>query len=750
MIIQIKNINKPPKRTKFLKSFSLSFLLPTFTLYLILAPSAHAGTIIKAPVYLGLSNGLVGYWTFDGADTHKSSSKTDDKSGNGLVGTLNSGPIIAEGKIGQSLDFFNNSVTVPNNSILLPSTDMTVTAWVYLDQLPSVRSAAAMIVYKSHASSPFESYDCEIDTGNKIGMNWYNTTPTLFTVSSTQTVPLGTWTFVTCLKSGSSLKLYQNGSEITTGAGTPSGTIFNSTAQLVLGNDSSNGTSNSMAGKIDDVRIYNRALSVTEIQRLYNIGVGSRLNHSSGNSVSSGDLFLNGIIGYWTFDGVDIHKNSNKTDDKSGNGIVGTLTNSPTIAEGKIGQALNFNSNVTNQEVDLGTPSALHNLNVRTISAWIYPRSLGGSNFGTVILSVTGGTNHWYIQMCSNDGTECSGAVNTFVWYADLATGAVGEWRAPANTIKFNQWQHIAISFDCTVVGNTPNIYYNGNLLITTQTRTPGGSTLCSQDSGDNVLIGSNGNGNATFDGLIDDVRMYNRGLSSAEIYRLYQQTQTKFNASKSNNTLLNGLVGYWTLDGADIHSSNNKTDDRSGTNKAGTLNNSPSIVEGRIGQGLNFKGGNNINVQTSSTIIGTGNLTMSAWIKLDAYNGNGADYIIMSTSGGNDKVHYAVDSVGGINALSLSDDNDATNSTSANGSIKLHQWYHALVTRTSGGTTNFYINGVRSGTANQSSGSPVASDTMYISDNNVDSFTGVIDDVRVYNRILGIEEIQKLYQMGK
>jgi hypothetical protein len=67
-------------------------------LFFIFTPSAHAGLIIKLPSSLGLSTGLVGWWTFDGPDI--SGTTVLDKSGNGNNGTLTNDPTKAIGKIG--------------------------------------------------------------------------------------------------------------------------------------------------------------------------------------------------------------------------------------------------------------------------------------------------------------------------------------------------------------------------------------------------------------------------------------------------------------------------------------------------------------------------------------------------------------------------------------------------------------------------------------------------------------------------
>jgi len=90
-------------------------------------------------------------------------------------------------------------------------------------------------------------------------------------------------------------------------------------------------TSDFLDGLIDDVRIYNRALSPDEIKRLYQSGATTHINISLPGPTK-------GLAGWWTFDEKDmagVHAY-----DKSGQGNGGTLTSGPRRMKGKVGQAL--------------------------------------------------------------------------------------------------------------------------------------------------------------------------------------------------------------------------------------------------------------------------------------------------------------------------------------------------------------------------------------------------------------------------
>jgi large repetitive protein len=97
------------------------------------APRAQASFILHKPNAIGLSNGLVGWWTFDGKDI--SGVQAYDRSGNGNRGILTTGPVQAVGKIGQALQFdgVDDSVSINDANSLDLTTAVTVSAWFKAD-----------------------------------------------------------------------------------------------------------------------------------------------------------------------------------------------------------------------------------------------------------------------------------------------------------------------------------------------------------------------------------------------------------------------------------------------------------------------------------------------------------------------------------------------------------------------------------------------------------------------------------------
>jgi hypothetical protein len=304
------------------------------------------------------------------------------------------------------------------------------------------------------------------------------------------------------------------------------------------------------------------------------------------------------------------------------------------------------------------------------------------------------------------------------------------------------------------------NIYYNGVLQSNVANVNGTGTGLTTQ----NLFIGK-GRGNSTggqYQGALDDVRIYNRALSVAEVVQLYNSTAgDKLSVSQTGPLSLNsGLVGWWTFDGKNMMQN---VADSSGQGNNGNLVNfaATSSVQtaGKVGQALYFAGGVNgsqagtsVNVGTPSSLNISGNMTISAWIKIAGYPSS-SSYIISNANSGASLEQYAFYST---SARTLAFDvNHAVTVAGTIGSVSKNRWYHVLVTRSGSSgswTFNFYLNGVLNKSV-ASATDPDASQTVTIGKlvgGGAYYFNGALDDLRVYNRALSVQEITKLYNMGK
>ncbi|MFH0712464.1 MAG: LamG-like jellyroll fold domain-containing protein [Candidatus Jorgensenbacteria bacterium] len=206
-----------------------------------------------------LEHGLVGYWHFDEA----ANTSIYDTSGFGNTGSASgtSWSTVSDCKAGSCLSFSasTQNVSITDQGSLDPQTTLTLTAWVYPTSVGGSDSESTII----WGASPPAYYLSFNDSTLALDCYWYGTTPAGYHTTSAASVPLNKWSQVTCVWDGTNNIRYINGTSAGTTAVT--GTGLSPTA-VVIGAENS---TRQFVGKIDEVRIYNRALSATEILNLY-------------------------------------------------------------------------------------------------------------------------------------------------------------------------------------------------------------------------------------------------------------------------------------------------------------------------------------------------------------------------------------------------------------------------------------------------------------------------------------------------
>jgi len=201
------------------------------------------------------SNRLVAYWKFDeGSGT----SATDSRGGN--TGTLTSGPVWVSGKSGQALQFDGVDAHVsygPSATFNLPTT-RTVLAWVKIDS-----TGENTILDKG------SQYWMRISSSNTVRYSYWGATSGAWrTYTSTTSISPGVWQHVAVVEDHSwpMPKIYLNGTEVTI-SGNSTREANSGANDLYVGGYY--GSSYNFNGTIDEVMIFNRALSAGEIRLLY-------------------------------------------------------------------------------------------------------------------------------------------------------------------------------------------------------------------------------------------------------------------------------------------------------------------------------------------------------------------------------------------------------------------------------------------------------------------------------------------------
>lgn len=210
-----------------------------------------------------------------------------------------------------------------------------------------------------------------------------------------------------------------------------------------------------------------------------------------------------GLVGYWPMDEL-----SGNPGDFSGSGNNGTATGTTAGADGKIYKSRSFNG--TSDYVTISANNSIGNLTSDfTIAAWLLFNNFTANTFGI-----------W-------STAESPSSVVGFDFYAGTVSGIFFLETKGVKTYQFTftglvqsgVWVHAAVVLDSAF---DASLYLNG-IFRETITHTVGGNANTTQAT----FIGASPNAGATpsrfwFDGRIDDMRIYNRGLSAPEMHQLF------------------------------------------------------------------------------------------------------------------------------------------------------------------------------------------------------------------------------------
>jgi len=447
-------------------------------------------------------------------------------------------------------------------------------------------------------------------------------------------------------------------------------------------------------------------------------------------------LISTGAPGVCTADTLDIFEDSScvalyglnyDASDASGN-YDGTPTNVDFNAPGYIDYAASFNGS---SNVDVGTIGGLLTSKVSSsISLW-FNTSEASPNGDFLISTYTSSYFNYYVWLREAYG-------NLYVQFESRFAGNTTTIQVITPNINDGNWHHLVVMLDVPNLKN--KMYIDGSFAVE-------GTISTSTASGSNGIIGG------AFVGGIDQVRIFNKALSAAEVTTLYGEVACKYTCTTDTNgfpaTASSDLVAYYKLD--------NDATDETGTHNATATN--VTFDGGRYGAAASLNGSSSIDTGISTTNFvsdlndRTVDFSFSAWTQIDSYpQGDNTIFYI-----GNYNVYspnYAaiiLDFRSGNKKIRFTHQTQYIESTSTFNSPT--GWVHVVGVRESS-VLKLYINGsleanvtltantgVSSSTTLDLGGFKFGGATVY------GGLDGKLDQIRMYNSALSSAEVSSLYE---
>lgn len=453
--------------------------------------------------YGQLTSGLVSYYKLDEANV---TDNADDIVGSNDGAQLNS-PLVANSIVlsGSSMATSRMRGFVAASSMAFDLGDpaslrlstFTLSAFVYMSAVPT-SGFTRTIMAKSNTAITTTNYLLDVD--DTMHIRWFFTSggaSNYFGYTSTGTITVGKLHHVVATWDGTLLKIYIDGALDSSfdPIGTPTPDTTSGNAYIGrLGNE----TSRYWNGWIDEVGVWNRALSLSEVQQLYSEGSIRSYPFTDPGLATS-------CVDYWKVDGPFWDQPSSV----SGGNFL-TQYGDPGFMTGKIGNGVSYNG------TDLGVYSTRASYSVWTVSAWVKVNGLPPAPDCMPVLM-------WRRQLGEYSGCMGVNSTGKIVMYiydgADkYGTGAV---TLPSSG---STWAHVV-----QVAGDSTNmrLYVNG-VLDSAATTSIGGPYNAWSITPPFFTVGTIGANVGTVDfhvpynGVIDEVGMWNRMLTPSEIAQLY------------------------------------------------------------------------------------------------------------------------------------------------------------------------------------------------------------------------------------
>ncbi len=234
----------------------------------------------------------------------------------------------------------------------------------------------------------------------------------------------------------------------------------------------------------------------------------------------------------------------------------------------------------TGDGIDWGSVPAVEDLTQKTIMAWVNAQSYGHDGTLSAVVGTSKGTAGVDAAGFTFGLSNAGGANgSTTIQYRDrYDTPQTAVWHAANGAFATGAWKHIAVTYDNSSNDNDPVFYIDGTLSATTEGASPSDNRL--SDSSSSFIVGNwdftGASFNLTFDGDIEDGRVYGSILSADKIASIAAQKTFRLGAPFPVwRAKLIGATGLQTFGGTALAGGNTIIDDIDGA--AGVPVSSPS-----------------------------------------------------------------------------------------------------------------------------------------------------------------------------
>jgi hypothetical protein len=717
--------------------------------------------------------GLVGWWPGDG-------------NANDITGTNNgtlqgSAAAAAAGLVAQAFSFdgTNGYVQIPDAPALKP-TNLTVEAWVYFSGLNSALSGTApagdqYIVFKQNSRTYyFEGYSLEkyrITNGDAFMFTVGSASGQEAALLSKTLISTSVWYHVAAVRGSNYMQLYVNGqleSQTNVGFAQDYGTL-----PLYFGTSHETYWDGKLKGRLDEVSLYNRALSSNEVAAVYAAGAAGKCKAVNGLTITaqpqsqsvvagSNAVFTAAAAGaaplnyQWQF---------------NGGAIAGATNTSLTLVSVQSVNAGSYTVVVTNSAASATSAVAVLTVLVPPVIT-AQPQGLTNvagttANFSGTATGSAPLAYQWQLNGLNlANGGHISGARTNTLSVINVQAADAGNYvlvvsnaagvviSAVATLILISPPSIAAQPISQSVVTGTNtsfSVNVSGTLPLSYQWSA----------NGTNVADGGQFSGSATPTLSILGVQPTNAGGYSVVVTNVAGSVTSVVAALTvvmpgSCAPPPPGLVGWWPGDG--------NANDITGTNNGTLQGGATASATGVVAQALNFDGTNSFVQIPDSPALKPTNLTLEAWVNFSgldsALSGTapaGDQYIVFKQNsrtyyfegyslekyrfGNGDSFMFTVGSAAGQEVMLVSKT-----------MVRTSVWYHVAAIRGSN-FIQLYVNGQLESQTNVAFAQDYGPLPLYFGTSHETywdgKLNGRLDEVSLYNRALSSNEVAALYAAG-